>query len=118
MMNAGLTGPEIANRLKLPAALDNEWYNHGYYGTLSFNSRAVYQRYMGWYDANPVNLAPLDPADESARYVAMMGGADAVLAAARKAYVAGDDRWAATLANKLVLADPATTAARELLAQT
>ena len=118
MMNAGLTGPEIANRLKLPAALDNEWYNHGYYGTLSFNSRAVYQRYMGWYDANPVNLAPLDPADESARYVAMMGGADAVLAAARKAYVAGDDRWAATLANKLVLADPANTAARELLAQT
>ena len=83
LMNSGLTGPEIANRLKLPPALADEWYNRGYYGTLSFNSRAVYQRYMGWYDANPVHLAPLDPADESARYVAMMGGAEAVLAAAR-----------------------------------
>lgn len=117
MMNSGLTGPEIANRLKLPPGLADEWYNRGYYGTLSFNSRAVYQRYMGWYDANPVHLAPLDPADESARYVAMMGGAEAVLAAARKAYDAGDDRWAGELANRVVFADKSNTAAREFLAK-
>lgn len=117
LMNDGLTGPEIANRLKLPEALDREWYNRGYYGTLSFNSRAVYQRYMGWYDANPVNLAPLDPADESARYVAAMGGPEKVLAEARKAHDAGDDRWAATLANRLVLADAKNQAARDLLAR-
>ncbi len=117
LMNAGLTGPEIANRLKLPAALADEWYNRGYYGTLSFNSRAVYQRYMGWYDANPVHLAPLDPADEGARYVTMMGGADAVLAASRKAYDTGDDRWAGELANRVVFADRANSAARELLAK-
>ena len=117
LMNSGLTGPEIANRLKLPPTLDAEWYNRGYYGTLSFNVRAVYQRYMGWYDANPVNLAPLDPADQSARYVALMGGADAVLAAARKAFAAGDDRWAGDLANRLVFADRDNKAARELLAQ-
>lgn len=117
LMNDGLTGPEIANRLQLPEALDREWYNRGYYGTLSFNSRAVYQRYMGWYDANPVNLAPLDPADESARYVAAMGGPAKVLAEARKAHDAGDDRWAATLANRLVLADAKNQSARDLLAR-
>ena len=117
LMNSGLTGPEIANRLTLPPALDREWYNRGYYGTMSFNSRAVYQRYMGWYDANPVNLAPLEPADESARYVAMMGGPAKVLAAARAAYDKGDDRWAGILANRLVLADANDKPARALLAQ-
>ncbi|ODT88782.1 alkyl sulfatase dimerization domain-containing protein [Phenylobacterium sp. SCN 70-31] len=116
LMNDGLTGPEIANRIRLPEVLDREWYNRGYYGTMSFNSRAVYQRYMGWYDANPVNLAPLDPADAGARYVAMMGGRDAVLAAARTAHQAGDDRWAGELANRLVMADAGDTAAKALLA--
>jgi alkyl sulfatase BDS1-like metallo-beta-lactamase superfamily hydrolase len=117
LMNDGLTGPEIANRLTLPEALDREWYNRGYYGTMSFNSRAVYQRYMGWYDANPVHLAPLDPADEAGRYVAMMGGAAPVLAAAQAAYDKGDDRWAGELANRLVYADATNTAARQLLAR-
>ncbi|WP_374472348.1 alkyl/aryl-sulfatase [Phenylobacterium sp.] len=117
LMNEGLTGPEIANRLTLPEVLDREWYNRGYYGTLSFNSRAVYQRYMGWYDANPVNLAPLDPADESRRYVAMMGGPARVVAEGRKAFAAGDDRWAATLLNRAVQADPKDQAARDLLGQ-
>ena len=117
LMNDGLTGTEIANRIKLPEALDREWYNRGYYGTMSFNSRAVYQRYMGWYDANPVHLAPLDPADEAARYVAMMGGPAKVLAAAQAAYAKGDDRWAGELANRLVYADSANKPARELLAK-
>lgn len=117
MMNDGLLPAEIANRIRLPEALDKEWYNRGYYGTLSFNSRAVYQRYMGWYDANPVHLAPLDPSDEAARYVAMMGGAETVLAAAQAAYDRGDDRWAGELADRLVYADAENTAARELLAK-
>lgn len=117
LMNDGLTGTEIANKIRLPAVLDREWYNRGYYGTLSFNSRAVYQRYMGWYDANPVNLAPLDPADESVRYVAAMGGPANVLREARRAYDAGDDRWAATLTNHLVLADAGNAPARQLLAR-
>jgi alkyl sulfatase BDS1-like metallo-beta-lactamase superfamily hydrolase len=117
MMNDGLLPAEIANRIRLPEALDNEWYNRGYYGTLSFNSRAVYQRYMGWYDANPVHLAPLDPADEAGRYVTMMGGPAAVLAAARAAYDKGDDRWAGELANRLVYADAGNAAARDLLAK-
>jgi alkyl sulfatase BDS1-like metallo-beta-lactamase superfamily hydrolase len=117
LMNDGYLPNEIANRLTLPKALDDEWYNRGYYGTLSFNSRAVYQRYMGWYDANPVSLAPLEPADEAQRYVAMMGGPEKVLAAAREAYGKGDDRWAGELANRLVMADANNAAARQLLAQ-
>ena len=118
LMNEGLTGSEIANRIKLPEALDREWYNRGYYGSMSFNSRAVYQRYMGWYDANPVSLAPLEPADAAARYVAMMGGPAKVLAAAQSAFEAGDDRWAGELANRLVFADAANQPARDLLART
>jgi len=117
MMNDGLLPAEIANRIKLPEALDGEWYNRGYYGTMSFNSRAVYQRYMGWYDANPVHLAPLEPSDEAKRYVEMMGGAAKVLAAAQAAYDKGDDRWAGELANRLVMADGGDKAARELLAR-
>ena len=117
LMNEGLTGPEIAGRLTLPDALAAEWYNRGYYGTMSFNSRAVYQRYMGWYDANPVHLAPLDPVDEAGRYVRMMGGPAKVLAAAQAAYDAGDDRWAGELANRLVFANPEDKPARELLAR-
>jgi alkyl sulfatase BDS1-like metallo-beta-lactamase superfamily hydrolase len=117
LMNAGYLPDEIANRLRLPDVLDREWYNRGYYGTMSFNSRAVYQRYMGWYDANPVHLAPLEPADEAKRYVEMMGGPAKVLAAAQAAYDKGDDRWAGELADRLVYADAANTAARALLAK-
>ena len=118
MMNEGLTGPEIANRIALPDALAREWFNRGYYGTMSFNERAVYQRYMGFYDANPANLDPLDPADQARRYVAAMGGPAKVLALARSAHARADDRWAATLLNNLVLAAPENRQAREMLAGT
>ncbi|MDP1630539.1 MAG: alkyl sulfatase dimerization domain-containing protein [Caulobacter sp.] len=116
LMNQGYVGEEIANRIALPDVLAREWFNRGYYGTMSFNSRAVYQRYMGWYDANPVHLDVLPPADQASRYVAAMGGADKVLGLAAVAHDKGDYRWAATLLNNVVLADPANAAAREALA--
>jgi len=123
MMNQGLTGPEIANRIALPDALAREWFNRGYYGTMSFNARAVYQRYMGFYDANPASLAPLDPADQATRSVAAMGGPKKVLALARAAlarspHLSEDDRWAATLLNSLVLSAPDNREARAMLAAT
>jgi alkyl sulfatase BDS1-like metallo-beta-lactamase superfamily hydrolase len=118
LMNQGYVGEEIAARLALPPVLARSWYNRGYYGTMSFNSRAVYQRYMGWYDANPVNLAAMPPADQAARYVEAMGGAAKVKALARAAHDKGDYPWAATLLNNLVLADPADADARERLAGT
>ncbi len=117
LMNSGFTGPEIAEVLKLPEVLAKQWFNRGYYGTMSHNSKAIYQRYMGWYDANPANLNPLPPEPAAKRYVEAMGGADAVLALADKAVTGGEPRWAATLLNHLVFADEHNTAARERLAK-
>jgi alkyl sulfatase BDS1-like metallo-beta-lactamase superfamily hydrolase len=85
MMNLGMTGDEIAAKIQLPAALAKDWFNRGYYGSMSFNSRAVYQRYMGFYDANPAHLEPAPPADAGRRYVAAMGGAAKVKAMAKAA---------------------------------
>jgi alkyl sulfatase BDS1-like metallo-beta-lactamase superfamily hydrolase len=116
MMNNGYVGDEIAARIALPPVLARQWFNRGYYGTMSFNSRAVYQRYMGWYDANPVHLVAMPPAEEARRYVEAMGGPAKVKALARTAHDEGDYRWAATLLNNVVLADPADREAREQLA--
>lgn len=117
LMNAGLTSTEIAERIALPDVLAREWYNRGYYGTMSFNSKAVYQRYMGWYDANPASLTTLPPEDAAKQYVGAMGGADAVLARAKEAMSAGDHRWAIALLNHLAFADKENKAAREMLAE-
>ncbi len=117
LMNKGMNGDEIAATLDLPEALAQEWYDRPYYGSLSFNSRAVYQFYMGWYDANPVNLAPMPPVETGKRYVAAMGGASSVKAQARTAYDAGDYAWAAELLNHAVMADGADAEAKDLLAR-
>ena len=116
LMNTGLTGSEIAEELELPPVLAKQWFNRGYYGTMSHNSKAIYQRYIGWYDANPANLNPLPPEPAAKKYVAAMGGADAVLTMAKKAQEGGDLRWAATLLNHLVFADDSNKAARNMLA--
>jgi alkyl sulfatase BDS1-like metallo-beta-lactamase superfamily hydrolase len=117
MMNEGLNGDEIAARLRLPAALEQQWYDRPYYGSLSFNSRAVYQFYMGWYDANPVHLNPTPPVETGRRYVAAMGGPAKVIAMAQASYDAGDYAWAAELLNREVMADGGDVAAKALLAR-
>jgi alkyl sulfatase BDS1-like metallo-beta-lactamase superfamily hydrolase len=116
LMNSGLTACEIAEVLKLPDVLSKQWFNRGYYGTMSHNAKAIYQRYLGWYDANPANLNPLPPEPAAKRYVDAMGGADKVLALAEKAEASGELRWAATLLNHLVFADDTNMMARERLA--
>lgn len=118
LMNAGYTDREVAEQVRLPEALASRWFNRGYYGTMMHNSRAVYQRYMGWYDANPANLNPLPPVEEAVRFVRAMGGAERVLAEGQRAFDEGDYRWAARVLNHLVFADPANTGARALLART
>ncbi|MGQ0533058.1 MAG: alkyl/aryl-sulfatase, partial [Caulobacteraceae bacterium] len=118
LMNAGYTDREIAERVRLPEPLASRWFNRGYYGTMMHNSRAVYQRYMGWYDANPANLNPLPPAEEATRFVRAMGGAGRVLAEGQRAFDEGDYRWAARVLNHLVFAAPDNAAARQLLART
>jgi alkyl sulfatase BDS1-like metallo-beta-lactamase superfamily hydrolase len=84
---------------------------------MSHNAKAVYQRYLGWYDANPANLNPWPPEQVAKRYVDAMGGPDKALALARGAFEAGDYRWSGELASRLVFADANNGPARELLAQ-
>jgi alkyl sulfatase BDS1-like metallo-beta-lactamase superfamily hydrolase len=117
LMNQGLNGAEIAEQIALPDVLAKQWYNRGYYGTMRHNSRAVYQRYLGWYDGNPANLNALPPEDAGRRYVEAMGGAARALSIAQSAFDAGDYRWSGELTSRIVFAEPSNTAARELLAK-
>ena len=114
LLNHGLTPTEIAEKLQLPPSLANEWYSRGYYGTLSHNAKAVYQFYLGWYDANPADLNPLPRAESARKQIDYMGGADAVLKRAREDFKAGQYRWVASVTSQLVFADPANKEAREL----
>ncbi|MCP5027609.1 MAG: MBL fold metallo-hydrolase [Actinomycetia bacterium] len=116
LANHGLTPLEIAEELELPADLDAEFHAHGFYGTVSHNVKAVYQRYLGWFDGNPAHLHPHPPTEAGRRYVECMGGADALLAKARQSFEAGDYRWVAELVNHLVFADPDNEEARGLQA--
>ena len=116
MINQGYNGAEIAELLETPPALAQQWHTHGYYGSVSHNVKAIYQRYMGWYDANPANLWPHPPEAAAVRYVAAMGGRDRALAMARQAWDDGDYRWCAELGKHLVFADDTDTEARAVLA--
>jgi alkyl sulfatase BDS1-like metallo-beta-lactamase superfamily hydrolase len=114
LLNQGYTAAEIAETLRMPASLEREWSARGYYGTLSHNAKAVYQKYLGWYDANPANLNPLPPVEAARKTVAYMGGAEAAIARARGDFRQGQYRWVASVMNQVVQADPANRAAREL----
>ena len=89
LMNHGLTATEIAETIKLPASLEGAWHARGYYGHIRHNVKAIYQKYLGWYDANPVNLDPLPPVEAGKKYVEYMGGADAILDRAREGFRQG-----------------------------
>jgi len=117
LINRGLGPTEIAAELTtLPPRLASKWYSRDYYGSLSHNVRAVYQRYMGFYDGNPATLNPLPPSEAGTHYVKALGGAERVLTLAREAYGSGDYRWVAELTRHLVFAQPDNSAARELQA--
>jgi len=118
LANQGFTPAEIAEQIVLPESLRTNWATRGYYGTVSHDSKAVYQHYFGWFDGNPANLHPLPPALQAVRYVEAMGGADAVIAKGKAAYDAGDYRWTATLLNHVVFAEPQNASAAALLADT
>ncbi|MFE1166401.1 alkyl/aryl-sulfatase [Nocardiopsis sp. NPDC058789] len=116
LLNRGLTGPEIAEELRLPEGLERAWSTRGYYGSLSHNVKAIYQRYLGWYDGNPASLWEHPPVESARRYVDTIGGTDTVVARARAYADDGDPRFAAQLLRHAVFADPAHAGARELLA--
>lgn len=118
MLNHGLTGAEIAEAIQLPPALEKAWNTHGYYGSVSHNVKAIYQRYMGWFDGNPARLWPHPPVEQAKRYVDALGGVDRVVTLAQEAFDAGDFRWAATLLDHAVFTDAEHAAARALYADT
>ena len=115
-INEGYTADEIANLIQLPEALDKVWYTRQYYGTLRHNVKAVYQKYMGWYDANPVHLDELKPTEYAKKLVEYLGDPDKVLEMARADYAKGEYQWVAQITNTLVFADPANQEARYLCA--
>ena len=114
LMNHGYTPAEISEQLTLPPGLARDWAARGYYGTLSHNAKAVYQKYIGWYDGHPANLNPLPVSDGAKKYVEYMGGAAAVVAKARQDFARGEFRWVAEVMRHVVFADPANAEARAL----
>ena len=115
-INQGYTSDEISNMITLPESLEKNWYTRQYYGTVAHNAKAVYQKYMGWYDANPVNLNPLTPSDSAKKYVEYMGDTGEVLKKARADFDKGEYQWVAEITNVLVFADPGNQEARYLCA--
>jgi alkyl sulfatase BDS1-like metallo-beta-lactamase superfamily hydrolase len=111
LANHGLVAEEIAERIKLPASLDQEFSNRDYYGTVHHNARAVYVKYLGFFNGNPSSLHPLPPIEAGGRYLAFMGGAEAVVKKAQTSFDDGDYRWVAEVLNHVMMAEPASSAA-------
>jgi len=116
LLNQGHTGSEIAELIELPPSLAEEWHCREFYGSISHNTKAIYQRYMGWFDGNPAHLWEHPPVEQAKRYVEFMGGAEAALEKARVSFAAGDYRWVAEVVNHVVFAEPENREARELQA--
>ncbi|MEZ7909724.1 MAG: alkyl sulfatase dimerization domain-containing protein [Pseudomonadales bacterium] len=118
LANHGYIKEEIAEQIKLPESLGKEFYNRDYYGTVHHNARAVYVKYLGFFDGNPATLYPLPPTEVATRYLEFMGGADAIVEKARGCFDAGDYRWVAEVLNHVVMAEPDHFNARALQADT
>jgi alkyl sulfatase BDS1-like metallo-beta-lactamase superfamily hydrolase len=117
LANQGVTINQIHNVYEVPETLQRQWYARGYHGSPEHNSRAVINRYLGYWDANPATLIPLSPTDSAPLYVEMMGGAPRILARGKELYDEGKYRHAQEILNKLVLAEPDNRAAKDLLAE-
>ncbi len=115
-INEGYTSTEIANKIELPKELEKIWYTRQYYGTLAHNAKAVYQKYMGWYDANPIHLDELEPSEYAKKLLEYLGDADKVIAMAQEDYEKGEYQWVAEITNTIVYAQPDNWKARYLCA--
>jgi alkyl sulfatase BDS1-like metallo-beta-lactamase superfamily hydrolase len=118
MINHGMTASEIAETIRIPKSLEGAWHTRGYYGHVRHNVKAIYQRTLGWYDANPAHLDPLPAVALGQKLIAYMGGAERVLAKAKDDFAAGEFRIVAEVLNHVVFAEPDNEAARLLLADT
>ncbi|KAI4223256.1 MAG: hypothetical protein L6R40_008517, partial [Gallowayella cf. fulva] len=118
LLNKGFNGPEIAEQMKLPQALDQAWNARGYYGSINHNVKAIYQRYVGWFDGNPAHLWEHIPVERAKRYIDLAGGVVNIIKEGQTAFDKGDFRWAAEILNHAVFAEPDNTSAKGLLADT
>ena len=118
LANKGFNKEEIAEQIELPPTLGQEFFNRDYYGTVHHNSRAVYVKYLGYFDGNPANLYPLPRAESSKKYIECMGGVEATYQKALKDFKNGEYRWVAELLNHAVNVQPEHEEARSLLADT
>ena len=116
LANQGVTINQVHNVYAPPKSLQQQWAAHSYHGSEAHNSRAVVNRYLGYWDANPATLIPLSPEDSAPLYVEMMGGAAPILARARQLHAEGKYRLAQEILNKLVYAEPGNQEAKDLLA--
>lgn len=117
LANQGVTINEIHNVYRVPESLQRQWAARSYHGSVPHNARAVVNRYLGYWDANPTTLIPLSPKDSAPLYVELMGGAAPILAKARELIAEGEYFLATEILNKLVYADPDEEDARMLLAE-
>ena len=115
-INQGYTSDEISNMIELPEALNRIWYTRPYYGTVAHNAKAVYQKFMGWYDSNPVHLNPLAPSDSAKKWVEYLGDVDKALQMAKADFDKGEYQWVAEITNAIVFADPTNIDAHLLCA--
>lgn len=116
MMNQGYVGSEIAELIQMPPALDTVWHTHGYYGSVSHNVKAIYQRYLGWYSGHPSDLWERPPVETAKRYADCFGGVPNMVVKARSYVQDGDLRFAAQLLKHAVFADAENQEAKTLLA--
>ncbi|MBT0081716.1 MBL fold metallo-hydrolase [Vibrio alginolyticus] len=116
LMNQGYIGSEISEMIEFPDEIGKTWSSRGYYGTLRHNSRAVYQRYMGWYNGNPSDLNNLPPTDAAVKYVEYMGGEQEAIKKAQADFDKGNYRWVAEVLKHVVFANPESGKGKALLA--
>jgi alkyl sulfatase BDS1-like metallo-beta-lactamase superfamily hydrolase len=117
LANHGYNMEEIAEQVELPAELAHDFACRGYYGTLRHNVKAVFQFYLGWWDGNPAVYNKLPRTEGGERFIRAMGGVAKVLAEGRRAFDAGDYRWAAEVMNHVMFAKPEHKAGRKLQAE-
>lgn len=116
LINKGYTLEDVGRMVKFPDSIKDEWYNGQFYGTVNHNCKAIYQRYIGWYNGNPVDLNKLFPEESAKRYVEYMGGADAILEKAVKDFELGEYQWVAEVTKQVIYADPSNRKAKLLCA--
>jgi alkyl sulfatase BDS1-like metallo-beta-lactamase superfamily hydrolase len=116
LINSGYTIEEVGRLIKIPKSLTDEWYNSEFYGTIIHNAKAVYQKYLGWYNGNPVELNKLLPEESAKKYVEYMGGANRILEKARRSFVDGEYQWVAEVTKHVIYAEPNNKEAKLLCA--